>query len=468
MKKFPPDFIFGTGTSAYQIEGAPKEDGKGPSIWDTFCATEGKVFKGHTGEVACDHYNRVDEDIALMQEIGLDSYRFSVSWARVFPKQGELNALGLQFYVDLVAKLKGAGIMPVVTLNHWDVPVWMYEKGSWLNRESVAWFDEFAITMFEALGSEVPYWITHNEPFVIAMLGYYMGLHAPGHKDLKEALITSHHLNLSHGQAVRSFRKIVPTGGKIGITLNISPSAPFDDTSEDRELAHRAEGFVNRWFLEPLFKGTYPQYMVDLYEPMVGPMDFIQPGDASLMTEPMDFFGINFYKRNKVKKKETGLLGYVGIDDPQPATLEEWKKYPDVLLDLLRMVRDEYTDLPLIITENGLGLESAEAGDVDASRFGTYITVEDTVDEKGPDGKVHDDTRIAYVHNCLRQCLDFIEEGGKLEGYYLWSLMDNFEWALGYSKRFGIVHVDFDTLERTIKESGHWYASVITERGLPQ
>jgi len=466
MRLFPKDFIFGTGTSAYQIEGAAAEDGKTPSIWDVFCANTDNVYKGQHGLTACDHYHRVDEDIALMRQLGIDAYRFSVSWPRIFPQKDVFNQKGLDFYITLVAKLKKAGIMPVITLYHWDLPQWADALGGWLNRDCVDWFAKLAETLFKALADDVPYWITHNEPFVATMLGYYMGLHAPGHKDLKEALIAAHHLNISHGRAIQRFREISKGTSKIGMTLNISPGVPSEDSDEMRELAHRADGFINRWFLEPLFRGTYPEYMVRLYEPVVGPLDFIQPGDAELMTEPMDFLGVNFYKRNLVKKQEGRLLGYIGMDDPQPGAREEWAGYPKVLLELLRMIRREYTDIPLMITENGLGLEGEVGDRSDASKFGTYITVKNGVDFIAEDGMVHDEARIAYVENCLGQCLDFIEEGGRLEGYFLWSLMDNFEWALGYSKRFGITYVDFNTFERTIKDSGYWFRDVIKQRGL--
>ncbi|HZJ87548.1 MAG TPA: family 1 glycosylhydrolase [Sphaerochaeta sp.] len=466
MRHFPDDFIFGSGTSAYQIEGSMDADGKSPSIWDAFCSNPENIYQGHTGEVACDHYRRHEEDIAIMQQLGLDSYRFSISWPRIYPQQGVVNQRGIAFYRSLVEKLLAANIRPMVTLNHWDIPLWVYEEGGWLNRQTIAWFADYARTMFNALDDLVDLWVTHNEPFVASLLGYYMGLHAPGHTDLKEALTMSHHLNLSHAEAVRVFRTVCKPTAQIGLTLNISPSEPIDQNPHTIELARRADGFVNRWFLDPIFKGEYPADMVGHYEKIVGPLDFIQPGDQALIDQPMDFFGLNFYQRNLVDAAEGTLLGYRGIDEKQPSDLAGWNEYPDVLLGVLRRIRDEYTDLPIIVTENGMGLD-VEFGDLaERDKFGTTIGVAGSVDYIAEDGKIHDDTRIAYVHNCLRQCLDFIEEGGNLKGYYLWSLLDNFEWALGYSKRFGITYVDFETQQRTIKESGHWYASLIKARGL--
>jgi beta-glucosidase len=422
------------------------------------------VFNGDTAKIACDHYHRVEEDIALLKTLGVDSYRFSVSWSRIFPSEGVVNVQGLEFYKGIIGALQQASIKPMLTLNHWDVPMWMYEKGSWLSRDSIKWFSDYAQTLFDAFGSSVNFWVTHNEPFVITMLGYCFGLHAPGHKNLKEALIASHHLNLAHGEAVRRFRSCDMGDAKIGITLNISPAAPYRQDDEHIALASIADDFVNHWFLEPLFKSRYPAAMVQRYEEMVGPLSFIHEGDMTAIAEPMDFLGINFYKRNIVKAKAETLFGYVGVDDEQPSTREGWAKYPDVLLSVLRMVRDRYTSLPLYITENGLGLESSHASTADASRFGTYITVKDEVDEVSSDGNIHDASRIAYIENCLKQCHAFINEGGNLKGYYLWSLLDNFEWALGYSKRFGIVHVDFSTQKRTIKDSGYFYQKVIAQR----
>ncbi len=470
MRQFPEDFLFGTETSAYQIEGAAADDGRSPSIWDTYAGTPGNTYRNQTGEIACDHYHRVDEDIALMQEIGLKAYRFSVSWPRIYPKKGQVNQKGVAFYRSLVDKLLAAGIKPLVTLYHWDLPQWAHELGGWLNRDVVDWYLEFAETMFAALGDAVPYWLTHNEPFCITILGYMKGLHAPGHTDVKEALVAAHHLNVSHGLAVRKFREMAGKDssmtGKIGITLNISRSFPLNEGAENEELARRADGFIGHWFLQPIFRGTYPDYMVALYEQKIGPLDFIREGDAEIMREPIDYLGVNYYKRHIVVRDEKGLFGYRGVPDPEPRSQEEWQEYPDILLQILRMIREEYADIPMIVTENGLGLESEPGQVEDSEQFGSYITVEDAVDQLSADGYDHDSTRIAYLHKHIRQCHAFLEEGGKLAGYFVWSLMDNFEWALGYSMRFGLVHVDYSTLKRTIKDSGYWYRQVIEHGGL--
>lgn len=481
MKKFPDAFTFGASTSAYQIEGAVREGGRTPSIWDVYSGDSDHVYRGQSGEVACDHYHRVDEDIEIMKKIGLDSYHFSISWPRIFPRAGEVNKEGVSFYYTFVEKLNAAGIKPVVTLNHWDIPQWFFELGGWLDRAASKHFVEYAETMFRALlpheGYEgVEEWITHNEPFCITILGYLKGLHAPGHTDLREMVTAAHHLNLSHGLAVRKFRELQGGNEKIGITLNIAPAEAGADTEEHRDYAELANEFVNHWFLKPLFYGTYPERLRSVYEKKIGPFDFFHDGDGDIFTEPIDFFGLNFYQRFFVRPNEQEMFGYEGYSDEMPVTQEEWKAYPQVLLKTFRMVQEKYIypiyhkglkrRLPFIITENGVAMENAEQLDCDASKFGTSMTMRDGIDRIGPDGRVNDEARILYLKAHLSQCLAFIKEGGDLTGYYLWSLMDNFEWALGYSKRFGITYVDFETGKRTIKESGYWYRSVIETRAL--
>lgn len=464
MNKFSKDFIFGTGTSSYQIEGAQYEDGKTASIWDTYCSIPGNVFRDQTGDIACDHYHRYKEDVQLLKNLGVDSYRLSVSWPRIFPEKGKVNEKGIEFYINLIDELLKNNIKPMVTLYHWDLPQWAYDLGGWLNRDIADWFEEYANTMFEALGDKVSLWATHNEPFCVSILGYLKGLHAPGHENLKEALIASHNISRSHGAAVKAFRKFNFKDSKIGITLNLSPGYPLEQTSENIELAKRADGFVDRWFMDPLFKGSYPEDMVKIYENKIGELDFIKPGDFELITEPMDFLGVNFYARNIVKPSKEGLLGYVGVAEKMPQTQEEWDSYPEILFNLLMSIKNEYTSLPIFITENGLALEGYKDDAGDDEKFGTIITSANNVDFVAEDGRVHDEARILYVYNCLKQCLKFIENGGNLKGYYLWSLMDNFEWALGYSKRFGITYVNFETQERIIKDSGYWYRNVIESR----
>lgn len=464
--KFSKDFIFGTGTSAYQIEGAPYEDGKTASIWDTYCSIPGNVYKNHTGNVACDHYHRYKEDIMLLRELGVDSYRLSVSWPRIFPEKGKVNPKGIDFYKRLIEELHIKGIKPMVTLYHWDLPQWADDLGGWLNREIVDWFTQYADVVFKELGSLVPLWITHNEPFCVSMLGYLKGLHAPGHKDLKEALTAAHHILLSHGAAVENFRKHRIKNSEIGITLNLSPGYPATDSVQDIKMAIRADGFVNRWFLDPLYKGQYPQDMVALYQSMIGDLDFIRQNDFDLITQPTDFFGINFYRRNMVKTSSEGLLGYVGVSEKTPQTKEEWDQYPDVLYDLLMNVRQNYTKLPIYITENGIAMDGEFDKSDNDEAFGTIMTSYDGVDYVSDDGKVHDNARILYLQKHLKQLLRFMKDDGNIKGYYAWSLIDNFEWALGYSKRFGLVYVDFETQERVIKDSGYWYKNLIETRQL--
>ncbi|SKA85433.1 broad-specificity cellobiase [Clostridium sp. USBA 49] len=466
MNKFSKDFLFGTGTSAYQIEGAPYEDGKTASIWDTYSSIPGNVFRNQSADIACDHYHRYKEDIQLLKNLGVDSYRFSISWPRVFPEKGKVNQKGIEFYKNLIDELLKNNIKPMITLYHWDLPQWAYDLGGWLNRDIVNWFEEYTSTMFKAFGNKVTLWVTHNEPFCVSMLGYLKGLHAPGHENFKEALITAHNILLSHGAAVKAFRKFHFKDSKIGITINLSPGYPLEQTQKNIELAKIADGFVDRWFMDPLFKGSYPEDMVQIYKTKVGELDFIKAGDFELIGEPMDFLGVNFYARNMVKPSKEGFLGYVGVTEKMPQTQKEWNLYPEILFNLLMSIKNEYTSLPIFITENGLALEGYKDNAGDDEKFGTIITSANNMDFVAEDGRVHDETRILYIYNCLRQCLKFIENGGNLKGYYLWSLMDNFEWALGYSKRFGITYVNFETQERIIKDSGYWYRKVIENRTL--
>lgn len=466
MKKFPKDFIFGTGTSAYQIEGGVHEDARTDSIWDVYCRVPGNVYREQSGEVACNHYHRYKEDVQIIKSLGIESYRLSISWPRIFPEKGKVNRGGIQFYKDLVDELLKNGIKPMVTLYHWDLPQWADELGGWLNRDVALWFEDFARVMFEALGEKVSLWLTHNEPFCVTMLGYMKGLHAPGHKNPKEALIALHNLFISHGKAVRAFREFGFKNSQIGITLNLSPGYPYENSEENIRLAKIADGYVDRWFLDPLFRGNYPEDMVKIYNEKIGELDFIQPGDFDIITEPMDFLGVNYYARNMVKPSSEGYFGYVGVAEKAPETQEEWDAYPEVLYDLLVKLSNEYTDLPIYITENGLALEGYKDDSGDDEQFGTIITSMKGVDYIAEDGRVHDQGRILYVYNHLRQCLKFIEAGGNLKGYYLWSLMDNFEWALGYSKRFGITYVNFETQERTVKDSGYWYKEIIEKKSL--
>ncbi|HHW58574.1 MAG TPA: beta-glucosidase [Clostridia bacterium] len=440
MVKFPKDFTWGVATSSYQIEGAVNEDGRTLSIWDTFSKTEGKTYQGHTGDVACDHYHRYKEDVQIMKEIGVKAYRFSIAWPRIFPEEGKYNPKGMDFYKRLVDELLKRDIIPVATIYHWDLPQWAYEKnGGWLNRESVKWYVEYASKLFEELGDVIPLWITHNEPWCSSILSYGIGEHAPGHKDWREALIAAHHILLSHGEAVKVFREMNIKGSKIGITLNLTPAYPASEKEEDKLAAQYADGFANRWFLDTIFKGYYPDDMIELYSGVIGKFDFIKEGDLENINVPIDFLGVNYYTRSIVKYNEDSMLKAENVPGPGKKTEMGWEISPESLYDLLKRLDREYTKLPMYITENGAAFK----------------------DEVTEDGRVHDDERIEYIKEHLKAAAKFIEEGGNLKGYFVWSLLDNFEWAHGYSKRFGIVYVDYETQKRILKDSAWWYKEVI-------
>lgn len=445
MAKFPRDFVWGTATSSYQIEGAVNEDGRTPSIWDTFSKTEGKTYKGHTGDVACDHYHRYKEDVEILKEIGVKAYRFSIAWPRIFPEEGKYNPKGMDFYKKLIDELQKRDIVPAATIYHWDLPQWAYDKGGgWLNRESIKWYVEYATKLFEELGDAIPLWITHNEPWCASILSYGIGEHAPGHKNYREALIAAHHILLSHGEAVKAFREMNIKGSKIGITLNLTPAYPASEKEEDKLAAQYADGFANRWFLDPIFKGNYPEDMMELYSKIIGEFDFIKEGDLETISVPIDFLGVNYYTRSIVKYNEDSMLKAENVPGPGKRTEMGWEISPESLYDLLKRLDREYTKLPMYITENGAAFK----------------------DEVTEDGRVHDDERIEYIKEHLKAAAKFIEEGGNLKGYFVWSLMDNFEWAHGYSKRFGIVYVDYETQKRILKDSALWYKEVILDDGI--
>jgi len=441
--EFPQDFLWGTATASYQIEGAVHARGRGPSIWDTFSHTPGKVLLGQTGDIACDHFHRFGEDVRLMADLGLAAYRFSIAWPRVFPAKGEYLKSGFDFYKRLIESLQAHNIKPMATLYHWDLPQWLEDEGGWSNRDTVERYLEFADAAFEELGDGVVQWITHNEPWCASMLGYGMGQHAPGLTDWRRAYRAAHHLLLSHGRAVQHFRTLGLLAD-IGITLNLTPAYPATDSPEDQAAAHRQDTFSNRWFLNPVFKGQYPETFIDEVGRQIGGIDFIEPGDMDTIASPLDFLGINFYSRSVVRNNPNhSLLGVEQVKTDSPVTDMGWEVDSDALYHLLKRIQAEYTNLPLYITENG-------------------AAVADTV----VDGKVDDPDRIAYVAEHLAAAHRFVAEGGNLKGYFLWSLLDNFEWALGYTKRFGIVYVDYETLERIPKSSYHWYKGVIANRGI--
>ncbi|MFC5467342.1 GH1 family beta-glucosidase [Cohnella suwonensis] len=441
---FPSDFIWGVATSSYQIEGAADADGRTASIWDTFCRTPGKVAGGDTGERACEHYYRFREDVRLLADLGIKHYRFSIAWPRIYPEKGKLNREGLDFYRSLLNELKECGIQPLVTVYHWDLPQWIQDEGGWTNREAVDHYMEYARTLFEEFGREVPMWNTHNEPWCAAFLGYGVGVHAPGHRNWREAIAAAHHILLSHGLAVQAYREMGLTG-QIGITLNLDHNDPASDREEDLEARRRHDGYLNRWFLDPVFKGAYPQDMMEWFLPHVGEYDFIQPGDLETIHEPGDLLGINYYSRGVIRSG-TGhsmlLTDYV-LPENSEVTDMGWEIHPESLHRLMQRLRKDYTSIPIFITENG-------------------AATKDVLEN----GKVEDEGRIRYVKAHLEQSLKFIRDGGNLKGYYLWSFLDNFEWAFGYEKRFGMVHVDYETQVRTPKASAYWYRDVMRRNGI--
>ena len=435
---FPPDFVWGAATAAYQIEGAWDENGKGESIWDRFCHTPGKIENGDTGDVACDHYHRWREDVALMQEIGLRAYRFSIAWPRLLPEgRGRVNQPGLDFYDCLVDALLEAGIEPFVTLYHWDLPQALQDEGGWPARTTAEAFVEYADLASRTLGDRVRHWMTLNEPFVSAFIGYLEGRHAPGHTDLDEALAAAHHLLLAHGWAVPVIRRNSP-GAQVGIALNLIPFTPASPSAADRAAAWQQDGMVNRWFLDPLAARGYPADIVQHYG---RPMDFVQPGDLEAIAVPLDFLGVNYYTRGVVRSSavpEAENTPQTVFPNPERTEMG-WEVYPEGLYRVLGRLHFGYAFPALYITENGAAY----------------------ADQIGPDGQVNDAPRIAYLKAHFAQAARAIAAEVPLRGYFVWSLMDNFEWAHGYSKRFGLIYVDYPTQRRILKASAHWYRKVI-------
>jgi beta-glucosidase len=437
---FDKTFTFGTATSSYQIEGAHQEGGRTPSIWDMFCDIPGRVYKQHNGDVACDHYHRFEEDIQHIKRLGVDTYRFSIAWPRIFPEKGRYNQEGMDFYKKLARRLQEEGIKPAVTLYHWDLPMWAHEEGGWVNRESVQWFLEYARACFTELDSVVDSWITHNEPWCAGFLGYHQGVHAPGHTNMDEAVKAVHHMLLSHGKAVEMLKKEFQSQTDIGITLNLSPVYPNTDSVNDALAANNADGYSNRWFLDPVFKGEYPKDMMNLFSKYVHSYDFIKEGDMKLISIECDFFGINYYSRGIVEFSAAHDFMHKGAYSDYKKTGMGWDIAPNEFKDLIRRLRQVYTDLPIYITENGAAY-----------------------DDVLENGRVHDKERVDYLNLHLQAVSDLNDEGMNIQGYYLWSLMDNFEWSFGYDKRFGILHVDFDTQERIWKDSAFRYAEIIRD-----
>jgi len=436
---FPSNFIWGAVTAAYQIEGAWNEDGKGESIWDRFSHTPGKIEGEDTGDVACDHYHRWREDVALMRRLGLQAYRFSISWPRLLPEgQGRVKQASLDFYDRLVDALLEASIAPFVTLYHWDLPQALQDKGGWPARATAEAFVGYADVASRTLGDRVKHWMTLNEPFVSAMVGYLEGRHAPGHSDLDEALAATHHLLLAHGWAVPVIRRNSP-GAQVGIALNLSGQTPASPSAADRAMAWRQDGILNRWFLDPLSARGYP---ADIVQYRGRPMDFVQAGDLEAIATPLDFLGVNYYTRGVVRSDavpEAENAPRTVFPNPERTEMG-WEVYPEGLYELLGRLHFDYRFPVLYITENGAA----------------YL------DQIGPDGQVDDPLRVAFFKEHLTAAARAITAGVPLRGYFAWSLLDNFEWAHGYSKRFGLIYVDYPTQRRILKTSARWYRRVIT------
>jgi beta-glucosidase len=434
---FPQDFLWGAATASYQVEGAAHEDGRGESVWDRFCATPGKVRNGDSGDRACDFYHRYREDVALMRELGLNAFRFSIAWPRVLPMgRGPVNEAGLDFYDRLVDELLAHDIEPFATLFHWDTPQALEDLGGWPVRGTAEAFVEYTEAVVRRLGDRVRHWITHNEPWVHAWIGHAWGQHAPGRTSEADAVAAAHHLLLSHGWAVDVIRAAAPDA-QVGITLDLAQAYPASDTPEDEAAAWQVDGEGNRWFLDPIYRGAYPP---DLLERNELAADVVEDGDLETISAPIDFLGVNNYFRFLVSAGADGPR--LERDRESLYTDMDWEVYPDGLHQLLVRVNRDYAPQAIYITENG-------------AAFGDVL---------GHDGRVHDPERTAYLQSHIAAVSQAIKEGAPVRGYFVWSLLDNFEWAFGYSKRFGIVYVDYPTLERVPKDSFYWYQDFIASR----
>lgn len=439
---FPADFLWGAATSSYQIEGAALEDGRAACIWTRFSHTPGKVLNGDTGDVACDHYHRYRDDVALMADMGLRAYRFSVSWPRVLPSGvGAANAAGLDFYDRLVDTLLAAKIRPFLTLYHWDLPQTLQDRGGWDNPDIVRWFGDYTDLVSRRLGDRVKDWITLNEPWVVAFLGHWLGVHAPGIRDLGMAYRVLHNQLMAHGAAMVVIRRNVPDVSA-GITIDLSLFEPATQRDEDVQAAWREDGFKNRWLLDPVFKGLYPTDMVNLVAEWLDGVDLDAIKQAAV---PVDFLGVNYYTRILVEAASSGPTAARPVKPANGSfTTMDWEIYPEGLYQLLMRVHREYQPAALYVTENGAAF----------------------ADELTTSGAVHDAARRDYLEQHFKAAERAIQAGAPLRGYFVWSLLDNFEWSLGYSQRFGLIYVDYVTQRRILKDSGRWYAEIIRQNGV--
>lgn len=464
-RTFPDTFLWGAATASYQIEGAVEEDGRGRSIWDTFSATPGKVLDGHTGAVAADHYHRTAEDVGTIRALGLDAYRFSVAWPRIQPDgSGAFEQRGIDFYSRLVDQLREVGVDPVVTLYHWDLPQALEDAGGWPARDTALRFGDYAAKVVEALGDRVSVWTTLNEPWCSAYLGYGSGVHAPGRTDGAEALAAVHHLNLAHGLAGRAVREALGDAATLSLTLNLHVVRPDDpENPADVDAVRRIDALANRVFLDPVLDGHYPADLV-ADTASVTDWSFVREGDLDVTRTGLDVLGVNYYSTQRVRRWVPGTARsqadghgdsaaspWPGADDveflpqPGPHTAMGWNIDPSGMTELLVHLSRTYPGLPLMVTENGAAFD----------------------DVVSPDGRVHDLQRVDYLARHLEAVGQAMDEGADVRGYFVWSLMDNYEWAYGYHRRFGIVRVDYDTLERIWKDSAYWYREAVRTHTLP-
>lgn len=433
------DFVFGAGTSAYQIEGATEVDGRLASIWDRFCASPGKIARGESGARACEHYTRWAEDLDLLQQLGVDAYRFSIAWPRVMDEAGRPNPRGIAFYRRLLDGLQERGIQAYLTLYHWDLPQYLEDRGGWLNRDTAYRFADYADLMSRALSGGVAAWATHNEPWCAAYLGYANGHHAPGHDHRRWGPQAMHHLLLGHGLALPALRSNAPQA-RHGLVANVAPGYPLSQSAADLDAAALFDAFQNDWVLDPLLRGDYPQALWRLWP---GCEPLVLTGDMAAIAQPLDYLGLNYYSRAVLRSPGPDRFDWVHLPEVERTTMD-WEVHPQGLEDMLLALRQRYGSSlpPLYITENGMSSDDRVDGE----------------------GQIADLQRLAYLQRHLQACSRAMAQGVDLRGYFVWSLLDNFEWAYGYERRFGLVHVDFETQQRRLKQSALAYADLLRRR----
>ncbi|GAB3571185.1 GH1 family beta-glucosidase [Amycolatopsis endophytica] len=456
--RFPEGFFWGTATASYQIEGAATEDGRGPSIWDTFSHTPGRIADGSNGDVACDHYHRYAEDVKLIADLGSTHYRFSFAWPRLQPRgEGQLHPAGVAFYDRLIDSLLDAGVQPWVTLYHWDLPQVLEDRGGWPERDTADRFADYAVRVHERFRDRVRFWTTLNEPYCSAFIGYAEGRHAPGRTEPEAALRAAHHLMLGHGKAVRAMREQGPDG-QFGVTLNLYPVDAATDDPADLDAARRVDALQNRIFLDPILRGHYPTDLLDDVS-VVTDASYVRDGDEATIAAPLDVLGVNYYTRHVVRAgsgprvpgpdgKPSAFVASADVEKVSrglPTTEMGWEIDPRGLRDVLVRLHQEYDPIPLFVTENGIAC----------------------ADAPGADGAVADPERVAYLDSHFRAAHSLIEQGVDLRGYFVWTLTDNFEWAWGFSRRFGLIYVDYETQQRIPKDSARYFAEVARTNSLP-